>query len=245
MNGHVAKPVDPSDLYQALLEAIPTADYSANLPAGSGGADTVTSEQPDPLPASMPGLAIGEALGRLANNEKLYLQLVGELIDDYSGAPETIRQLASIGDSDQLRAVAHKIRGIANNLGASELGAGAESIEMTAIAGEAVTEPQTESLEQSLQLVRQSYSELLENRQPECMSRDPIVIDSLAVLASLRTAVASADPGASDLVDQLLAAHRDRGDLAGRLAQARELLDNFNFSDAEPLLASIEEDLKT
>jgi CheY-like chemotaxis protein len=32
MNGHVAKPVDPADLYQALLEAIPQGDYPCLTP---------------------------------------------------------------------------------------------------------------------------------------------------------------------------------------------------------------------
>ncbi|MEP1593664.1 MAG: response regulator, partial [Halieaceae bacterium] len=39
MNGHVAKPVDPADLYKSLLDAIPVADYSANLQQRSTGDD--------------------------------------------------------------------------------------------------------------------------------------------------------------------------------------------------------------
>ena len=46
------------------------------------------------------------------------------------------------------------------------------------------------------------------------------------------------------MIDQLLAAEGEGSALEQPLAEARALLDHFNFADAGPLLAQIEQDLK-
>ena len=52
------------------------------------------------------------------------------------------------------------------------------------------------------------------------------------------------DPGATSLVDQLIAAQPAGSGIANQLTELRELLDNFNFSDAEPLLAGLQRNLQ-
>jgi DNA-directed RNA polymerase subunit F len=47
-----------------------------------------------------------------------------------------------------------------------------------------------------------------------------------------------------ELVDKLLATQEQNSELAQRLSQAREHLDNFSFGDAEPLLSGISEELQ-
>jgi polar amino acid transport system substrate-binding protein len=245
MNGHVAKPVDPADLYQALLEAIPEGDYSANL-ADAGVSEIVVELEPqlEPLPDALPGLEIKKSLGRLANNEKLFLQLLGDLLGEYGDAADSMAQLVAAGDPDPVRNAAHKIRGISNNLGASDVGASAEAIEKAVLAGEAVSDEQVAALGTALQVLAESHAKLMQLRQPVAPVNGASDVDVAGVFASLKTAVAACDPGASDLVDELLSAQQADSNLAQQLSQAREMLDNFNFGDVEPLLQAIEQELQ-
>ena len=245
MNGHVAKPVDPADLYQALLEAVPEADYSDNL-TGAEAPSLVPPPESEsvPLPDTMPGLEIKAGLGRMANNQKLFLQLLSDLLGEYADAPDTMRRLVADSASEELRGAAHKVRGIANNLGAVDVGAAAEAIETTVIGGEGVSYEQIEALAQALDVVRESHAGLMKDRQPVAAASGANNVDVLDVCTGLEAALAACDPGAVELVDQLLATQEAGSELAQRLSQAREHLDNFNFGDAEPLLAGISEELQ-
>ena len=60
------------------------------------------------------------------------------------------------------------------------------------------------------------------------------------LLRELNAAVAAFDPSATDLVDRMIASLGADTLLGGELARVRELLDNFDFAAAEPLLAAID-----
>ncbi|MCX2982827.1 response regulator [Halieaceae bacterium IMCC14734] len=246
MNGHIAKPVDPADLYQALLKAIPEADYSHNLPAGVAASTIADAAPVDPaLPASLPGLEIAEGLQRLANNETLYMQLLADLMREYADAPDIIGELVTAGKADEIRGAAHKIRGIANNLGAAAIGAAAQSIEQTALDGEPVSGEQIKTLAAALVQAQESTAILLQDYQLQPIADGGGAIDVAAVLGNLQAAVAAFDPAATELIDQLLAGQAGGDAMAPQLKQLRDLLDNFDFGAAEPLLVDIERDLKS
>jgi signal transduction histidine kinase/CheY-like chemotaxis protein/HPt (histidine-containing phosphotransfer) domain-containing protein len=239
MNGHVAKPVDPAELFQALSDAIPAGDYSAYLPDASETAAVSDEPAHEPLPESLPGLEIRQGLARLGNNEDLFLKLLQDLLKDNGDAPTRLKEQLASGDTDAARGTAHKLRGIANNLGASGIGNCAEGIERRILDGESVDPEQVTELEAALRLVEEQLPELLATRAPAgdaaAASGD---IDVSQVFIDLKAAIAAFDPGAVELVDQLLVG-RD-GDIALLLTETREHLDNFNFADAEPLLAKAE-----
>mgnify|MGYP001812706338 FL=1 len=153
-------------------------------------------------------------------------------------------QLVAAGDPDPVRSAAHKIRGIANNLGASDVGASAEAIESAVLAGEAVSDEQVAALGAALQALAESHAKLMQLRQPVASVNGASDVDVAGVLASLKTAVATSDPGASDLVEELLSAQQADSTVAQQLSQALEMLDNFNFGDVEPLLLAIEQELQ-
>jgi HPt (histidine-containing phosphotransfer) domain-containing protein len=245
MQGHVAKPVDPAELYLALLGSIKEGDYTANLPSGEEitAAESAAQQHP-PLPDFLPGLDIKQGLGRLGNNENLFVQLLSDLMAQYADTAASMQQLAAQDKQDELRAAAHKLRGIAVNLGAVDVGSGAEAIEQTVLSGERVTERQLAGLAEAIVTLGQSHAELLEGRKG---AGEPTPsgegIDTGEIFASLKSAVATSDPGATDLVDQLLSAVDKETELSQLLTRARGFLDNFSFPEAELLLAEIEEGL--
>lgn len=114
----------------------------------------------------------------------------------------------------------------------------------SALAGEAITDEQIDALASALVVAADSHATLMAQRQAAAAATGGNGIDSMAVFADLQAAVAAFDPGATDLIDQLITGQEEGGELAVKLAQARELLDNFNFGDAQPLLAEIGEGLQ-
>jgi len=244
MQGHVAKPVDPAELYLALLENIKPGDYTANLPCAEEiSAAKSTASQHAPLPDFLPGLDIKQGLGRLGNNENLLVRLLTDLMAQYGDAASKMQQLVAQDQQDELRAAAHKLRGIAVNLGAVDVGAGAEAIEQTVLSAERVTERQLAGLAEAIAVLGQSHTELLAGRSTGPATEEEEGIDAGKVFAGLKAAVATSDPAATDLVEQLLSTVGRDTELSQLLTRARDYLDNFSFPEAELLLAEIEEGL--
>ena len=129
------------------------------------------------------------------------------------------------------------------NLGAVDVGAGAEAIEQTVLSAERVTERQLASVAEAIVTLGQSHTELLEGRHTSPATEVEKGIDAGEVFAGLKAAVATSDPAATDLVEQLLGAVGKDSELSQLLSRARDYLDNFSFPEAELLLAEIEEGL--
>ncbi|MEH6519190.1 MAG: response regulator [Halioglobus sp.] len=245
MNGHIAKPVDPQDLYRALFDAIAPGDYSGNLAAAGLSAaseeDGAEEGQKVVLPDTLPGLEIKLALGHLAGNEKLLLKLLQDFLGEYAKSHVTLRELLKNGEKEELRKLSHKLRGIANNLGAVDVGQSAEIIERADPDDDRELGVGLESLEVALSIVSESIPALVELVGRSEISPESTEVDFEQVFSELKQAVKACDPGAIDFIDQLLAGEEAGSDLAQALAKPRELLDNFNFADAEGLLMKVEE----
>jgi signal transduction histidine kinase/DNA-binding response OmpR family regulator/HPt (histidine-containing phosphotransfer) domain-containing protein/uncharacterized membrane protein HdeD (DUF308 family) len=243
MNGHVAKPVDPAELFQALAEAIPVADYSANLPEAEDATvvEAAAAPQNEPLPDSLPGLELKQGLARLGGNEDLLLTLLRNLLDEYADCPSDLQRLLETGDEEEARKVAHKLRGIANNLGATGIGKCAEDIERCVLDGRRVDPVHVADLQEAQQVLATQLAELLASRTTGGgVGNAAEDVDVGAVLSALKSAIAAFDPGAVELVDQLLAGCDPQSNVVQLLEASRQHLDNFNFTDAEPLVAEAE-----
>lgn len=244
MNGHIAKPVDPADLYRKLANAIPVDDYTAYLPAVDAADEQLALESVQgKASAGYPGLAREQGLKRLAGNEKLYGQLLDNLITEYRDIASVLSALLAQGKVDEARGSAHKIRGIANNLGAIRVGEIAEEIELLLISEQTVEEGSIDALRLAITEVEESVIRLQTDQLPVAGLNDQAEFNSKAILIDLRKAVSESDPGAVDLIDQLAAGNIDNAELLKLLSASREELDKFDFAAAEPLLAKLEEAL--
>ncbi len=121
MNDHVAKPIEPADLWQALLKWIKPRHATA-ADVRSPGADAA-------LPSAIEGLDMVAGLRRVRGKKSLYLSMLSKFVaGQKSVIPEIVKAL-----DDSLRDVAHRLAHTLKSnsayIGASGLQQQAEAIE--------------------------------------------------------------------------------------------------------------------
>jgi CheY-like chemotaxis protein len=125
MNDHLGKPIEPTELWAMLLKWIP-----ARAPAAGEAVVAAAKSPPEILlPEGIPGLDVDTGLRRVLGKRALYLSMLQKFV---AGQRDTIAQLRSTlasGEVGTTERIAHTTKGVAGNIGASEVQAAAESVE--------------------------------------------------------------------------------------------------------------------
>ncbi|HEX8405183.1 MAG TPA: response regulator [Duganella sp.] len=228
MNAHVAKPIDVEDLIAVLTGLVAGAAAPAAQPAAVSQA-AVPVPVPVPglviepavavaavgapalvktsagRPAAPPGIDIDAALARLGGNYETLTALLKRFEQSQGGTVDEVRALLAAGQRQQAGQALHRLRGVAANLGASEVA------RETALAEAALR---------------------LDNTAAPA-APGPVLSEALERLeAALATVADGARALASD--DTLIpTSNKDVGDLPQRLAELLGLLQNNNLKAME------------
>lgn len=130
MNGHIAKPIDPTLLYDTLSK-IPR-QPAATVPSVTGTRDADGSVPPADGAADVPavdGLDTADGLGRVGGNRKLYVKLLRQFDSQQAGVVKEIRTALTQGDTATALRLAHTLKGVAGNLGAKPVQSAAGVVE--------------------------------------------------------------------------------------------------------------------
>ena len=130
MVDYIAKPIDPDAMIATLRR------YYAPNPARAApaaAAVTAASEEGGGIPR-IPGVDTEGGLHRVVGNKHLYLDLLKRYSEGQRGAAERIRSALAEGDSALAERIAHTLKGVSGNIGASGVQTVAGEIE-AAIAG--------------------------------------------------------------------------------------------------------------
>ena len=111
MNDHIAKPVDPALLVEALDRWL-TPSAAAQAPVPAATAPVVQ----DGLPDSLPPFDLPAALGRLNGKRALLQKLIVDFGTRFAGATAELRRALGRDEWQEARRIAHTLRGVAGSL---------------------------------------------------------------------------------------------------------------------------------
>ncbi|MCV2368914.1 response regulator [Roseateles oligotrophus] len=138
MNDFIAKPIEPLQLYRALLKWLPTTQQRGNPEAALGvcappvsgpSADTPANEARLNRLALLPGLNLAKGLAALRGNSEKYLNLLTRLLQSNAHSAAALATQLAAGHPAAARHIAHTLKGTAAALGALQLADTAAAIE--------------------------------------------------------------------------------------------------------------------
>jgi PAS domain S-box-containing protein len=197
MNDHVAKPIEPEDLWRALLTWIKPHPSREREPAGSQDPRTDSD-----LWLGVEGLDMTTGLRRVLGKKALYLSMLRKF---FAGQHSTdLEILAALENSDWSTAerLAHTLKGVCGNIGATHLQRLAASLEAAIAVRADRTLLDHQIRELGIPLRRLIL--LLEAKLPVARLREPVAIDQHRlglVCVKLTTLLANNDIEATDIFD--------------------------------------------
>jgi len=133
MNGHVAKPIDPDQLFSTLQKWIKPSEKRVQVkqpevPLERSESDKAVPAE-DELPQSLPGFDLPAGLERLRGNKRLYRKLLLDFGTNYTGVAGEIHKALDSKDLEQAHSLIHNLKGLAGNLAAIDLQAASVNLE--------------------------------------------------------------------------------------------------------------------
>jgi two-component system sensor histidine kinase/response regulator len=245
MNDHIAKPIDPNQLFITLLKWIKPGDRklpeaylkTKNSPQETG------AEQTDTLPSELPGIDITVGLSRVGGNTKLFRNLLQKFSQNQSTALDLIKDALQGGDLELAERVIHTLKGVSGNVGAMELHVAARDLE-TGIKDDPAAVPSGlfELVQEHLETVLNSVQKLSHEEAATDSAGggkiDRDVVDPL--LEELMELLEEDDTDAVDIVEKLQVMLK--GSKAGMaLSEVEKSIDQYDFEEAMEQLQKVNE----
>jgi PAS domain S-box-containing protein len=188
MNAHVAKPIDVEELISVLTRLVTIRDATRDMvpsvapPARPPGAAV-------PPTSPLPGIDVDTALTRMGGNYEALVALLRRFEHSQGGTVAEVRTLLAAGLPQQAAQALHRLRGVAANLGATEvarLTAHAEAA-LHNDADSLAMPAALQQLERALELVTRTARQLRapEQQVPASNTPPPDLAQKLAELQSL------------------------------------------------------------
>jgi CheY-like chemotaxis protein len=124
MNGFVSKPINPDELWRALLNWIKPRPGLGQPGVAQPSAPQVAATAHAPVLEALrqvPGLDVSQGLSQANQNAALYISMLGKFIKSQEHAVEQIQQALREADSATAERLAHTLKGLAASMGAQPL----------------------------------------------------------------------------------------------------------------------------
>ncbi|MFL6657053.1 MAG: response regulator [Massilia sp.] len=237
MNDHVTKPIDPEELFKALLRWIDPVRLASRRPANVPLAPVVAVDPPAEDIALPPieGVDWDKALASVSHKHaRLHKRLRG-FSQEYAGASEAARKALAEGRHDHLQTLVHNLKSSAGYVGAAALAAHAATVEQALRAGH--TEQADALAPELLAMLETVLAGFAAIHAPAPgAARSPGDVERL--LRRLETLLRSDDAQADDVLQELQAVLAPSAHGA-TLAQLRVAVDDIEYSAALAALGEL------
>jgi signal transduction histidine kinase/DNA-binding response OmpR family regulator/HPt (histidine-containing phosphotransfer) domain-containing protein len=245
MNDHLAKPINPSILYSALVQWIPERETSAG--------DVVRSMVSDPssldvFQEKLVSIDVETGIKNVGGNSSFYHKLLKDFYQDHQNDRQKIHGAVLTDNVKLAQQIAHTVKGVSGSIGATNLHREAQKLEI------ALKEKNISSynnliyqFDQSFNAVMQEILDLMSALQPvievESLQTDTIDLKIiLPLIDRLDEQLETMDPESNDTVRELsgnLQGDREC-ELTNKLLQQVE---DFEFDIAKEFLADLRKQL--
>jgi signal transduction histidine kinase/CheY-like chemotaxis protein len=241
MNDHIGKPIDPGNLFATVGRFYRRAEVAL----ADSDADPGTLQRPledsHELP-SIAGLDTKGGLSRVSGNRKLYLTLLGQFIEQQGAAIDEITGALIRKDIALAERLAHTLKGVAGNIGATRVQSSAGALEKLIRDGaeaKGVDAARQQVADQLIPLVTELRAALrptaTDAPEPSIPAIPPNPVQSREAAAHLTLLLSDRDPGAADFLETNHAALRPLfGD--GTWREFNALVQGYAFENAQARL---------
>jgi PAS domain S-box-containing protein len=239
MNDYVTKPIDPQELFTTLVRWIAPGSRPLNPAAARA-----TEPEAEPELPELPGIDTADGLQRVGGNKTAYRKLLLKFAHNNANAVADIRAALQQGDQARAERLAHTLKGVAGNIGATALHKAALAAEAGIKAHSPESATLLEDCERWLQQVLQAVAALEQaSAAPPEPAAAPVDVAALAQLIDrLRTLLKEDDMEAVEAVTALQAQVRGT-ELARPFQEIETALGQYDFEAALEILDRL--DLKT
>jgi HPt (histidine-containing phosphotransfer) domain-containing protein len=235
MNDHVAKPIDPAALFEAVGRFYKPAE-------GASAPDQPSGPAPQEALPSIAGLDTNDGVSRVGGNRKLYVKILRQFVEQHGAAIDQVGDALAKGDHALAERLAHTLKGVAGNIGAAGVQSAAAALERVIrersnadeVEGArqrvgAVLKPLAAGIRAALGTAGAGASTPIRPPAPASPARSREAAAQLAALLS------DSDPTAGEFID----AHRDALSLlfdAAGWSEFDALVQGYAFADAQARL---------
>ena len=239
MVDHVGKPIEPDELWQALLKWIKP---RTNVPSTTVPRSTEKPQTyiPTPSPGSIEGLDVALGLKRVLGKHSLYISMLRMFSQGQAAAVENIRTSLQTDDRAKAERLAHTLKSTAGNIGASAIQSLASRVEEALAAGEPPAKIRIilEELAPSLAALIAALRTALPPEQ-KAVSNAPVDEQKLtALVGDLCAMLSNDDARAIDVLNENTELFRAA--FADKLRQIEKSIRNFDYEEALAVLKIVQ-----
>jgi signal transduction histidine kinase/CheY-like chemotaxis protein/HAMP domain-containing protein len=235
MNDHVAKPIDPAALFDAVGRFYEPAE-------GAPAPDQPSSPSPQEALPTIDGLDTTDGLARVGGNRKLYVKILRQFVEQQGPTNDQVADALATGDHARAERLAHTLKGVAGNIGAAGVQSAAAALER--VIRDRSTADEVERVRQRLRIVleplateiRSAFGTAGSDASAPVLPAAPTdPTRSLEAAAQLAALLSDADPAAGEFIEAHLDALRPLFDAAG-WSEFDTLVQGYAFADAQSRL---------
>jgi HPt (histidine-containing phosphotransfer) domain-containing protein len=236
MNAHITKPIEPRELFEALVTWIEPGEREVpDLALAEDELEAASEALPQ-----IEGVDVEAAVARVGGSVTSYKRLLEKFVDNQADAISRLTVSLDSGDAEEAARIAHTLKGLGGTIGAPELQSAAASLEAalrekgTDVSSELIAATERE-LEQVLGAVRPVVEVAGDGAPP---TSGTLSAEELkASLDQLATMLGEYDTEAEDLVEQI-AGSGPEAQIGEALDEVKRRLGEYDFDGASEVLTA-------